>query len=981
MMSFGQVMCGIAHGDLVRVTRTLNPMACHNIDMVEHFANCGWTNQLSLAHVNVQSLNHNYDSVRDVLLETGFDVFALSETWLGDAKNASYYPVDGYRLVAGSSAYTNGAGVAIYVKSAIDCRVVLSDICSGLDIDAICVELKIGTETILISSLYRHFRCSQIQCISSLDDLFQALHITGKNFFLLGDINIDLLTRSSIAKRYEGLLSAHGLFQCINKPTRVTPYSSTLIDHIITNSRQSIAMSDSYFAAISDHNVVACRISLPKPQISNAASVQIVRDMRNYDAERYLQSLAWVPFHHVRGDDANAMASQFMSILLPVVDEHAPLAIRHFDHAAKRPKPPSDNLIDAWTTAKKYHHWRYKHLGIKDAYPCFAHFRKLIKQRLKQLRTEKTAQDLASCSDSKEIWRVSKRVCGLTDGRAIPLVNLEEAAVHFGTVGDKTAQAAQLLNVNNVSFQSFMSSDQASNVSFAFDDVTEADIYSAVAALKDKAPGEDAISRKLILHALPVIVYPLKRIFNASLRTGTFPSVWKHALVTLIYKSGEKNKPVSYRPISLLALFGKILEYIVNQKIRSFLEENNRLPKTQSGFRLGHSTETALMKLFSDMCSAIDRKRIFMVLSLDFSKAFDTVDHAILAHKLEYHGIRGTALNWFKSFLADRTQQIRVGDNLSRRFSVSTGVPQGAILSPLLFTLFTSDLPSCLQHCSHYAYADDTQLAYDANTQDMSSAIQMMERDFENVVQWSSSNLLKLNVSKTEFFVAHSRYITLQPVHLTLGGNLFEPKPCIRILGVLFDRNLTFENHANAISAKVTGFLRMLASRRKYLPRFTLKLLVNAYVSSRIQYCLSFLGTSPAVLKRYQLLQNFAVRTIFGLPKFSHVSNLRESLDWRTVAEEADYRFGILMWKSIRGTSPAYLHIELENFAPTHEFDTRSEQLRRPPSNNRYGDCVFGTRCVDFYNDSQDKTIWNMNFAKFRRKLQKLIIEARAVDL
>jgi hypothetical protein len=259
----------------------------------------------------------------------------------------------------------------------------------------------------------------------------------------------------------------------------------------------------------------------------------------------------------------------------------------------------------------------------------------------------------------------------------------------------------------------------------------------------------------------------------------------------------------------------------------------------------------------------------------------------------------------------------------------------------------------------------------------MSLAIQMMEKDFENVVQWSSSNLLKLNVSKTDFFVAHSRSIALQPVHLTLGGNYFEPKPCIRILGVLFDRHLTFENHANTISAKVTGFLRMLASRRKCLPRFTLKLLVNAYVSSRLEYCLSFLGTSPTVLKRYQLLQNFAVRTIFGLPKFSHVSNLRESLDWRTVAEEADYRFGILMWKSIRDTSPAYMHIELADFAPPHDFDTRSEQLRRPPSNNRYGDCVFENRCVDFYNDCQDKTIWNMTFAKFRRKLRKQI-QARA---
>jgi hypothetical protein len=694
-------------------------MANNNIYTIEHFANCGSNNQFSLAHVNVQSLNHNFDSVRDVLLETGFDVFALSETWLGDAKNANYYRIDGYNLVAGTAKYTHGAGVAIYVKSSIDCRVVLSDICSGLDIDAVCVEVKIGTDVILISSVYRHFRCSQTACISNLDDLFQALHISGKNFYLLGDINIDLLARSSIARRYDEMLTAHGLFQCITKPTRITPYSSTLIDHIITNNRQSIAMSDSYFAAISDHNVVACRIFLSKPSNANAPAVQVVRDMRNYDGEVYLQSLAWVPFHHITGDDTDAMASQFMSNFLPVVDAHAPLMIRQSSNATKRPNVPNDDLIAAWTTAKKYHHWRYKYLGIREAYVCFAHFRKIIKQRLKHLRSEKAFQDVATCSEPKDIWRVSKRVCGLSENRTIPMVDLEEAATHFGSVGHKTAQAAQLLNVNNVSFQNFMSPDQACDVSFAFDDVTEADIYSAVAALKDKAPGEDAISRKLILHALPIIVYPLKRIFNASLRSGTFPSVWKHALVTLIYKSGEKDKPVNYRPISLLALLGKILEYIVNRKLRSFLEQNHRLPKTQSGFRLGHSTETALTKLFNDICSAINQKKIFMVLSLDFSKAFDTVNHDILAYKLEHHGIRGTALNWFKSFLTGRTQQVRVNGNQSSKFPVNTGVPQGAILSPLLFTLFTSDFPSCLRYCAHYAYADDTQLAYEVSTDDI----------------------------------------------------------------------------------------------------------------------------------------------------------------------------------------------------------------------------------------------------------------------
>jgi hypothetical protein len=950
-------------------------MANNDIDRIENFVQCAQPNGYQLAHANVRSINRNFESMRDILLATSFDIFTLSETWLGDGDRAKYFQIDGYRLVTACSDYTRGSGVGIYIKSDIEFEVVCTDVCSGMDIDALCVRVKAGNSNFIVVAAYKHFRCSYATCMSNLEELFQALHLTGNDFYILGDLNIDLLGHSSEAVQYRHLLNAYGLSQCLTKPTRIARSSQTLIDHVITNNVMNVIMCNSYFADVSDHNIITCSVDLPKLAPNDPEPTQETRDMRAYNTESYLQSLAWTPFHHIQGDDVDGMAVAFVNYFLPVVDAHAPRLVRTCGTRSARPRIPHDPLLSSWTTAKNYHHWRYKFLGIAEAYVSFDYYRKIIKQRVRHLRAQQSVNHVSALKDPKRQWEAAKKVCGLSTNRTIPTVNLDVAADHFSSVGVKTAQMARSANVKNVSFESFLPSDAECAACFAFSEVDESDIYAAVSMLKNKAPGEDGISKRLIEDALPIIVHPLKRIFNASLTNGTFPAVWKHAVLTLIYKSGDKDKPVSYRPISLLSLFGKILELIASWKLRGFLEDQNRFPVSQSGFRRQHSTETALMKLFSAMSSSLDQQKVFMLLSLDFSKAFDTVDHIILVRKLEFHGIRGTALAWFRSFLSGRTQQIIVNGSRSRKFNVTTGVPQGAILSPLLFTLFTSDLPLALKHCTHYAYADDTQLAYCAEPRDMHFAVAKMEQDFACIAQWSASNLLKLNVSKTEYFIAHSDRLNFTPASLTLDGVVFAPKPSIRILGVYFDTHLKFDTHANTIASKVTGFLSMLAARRRHLPRAVLKTIINSYVSSRLMYCISFVGTAPSVLRRFQLLQNFAVRTIYGLNKFSHVSQLRNSLGWLTISELTKFHFGVLMWKCIHGQAPAYLSLCLNNFTPPHDHNSRVPTLRAPLANNRHGANIFESRCVRMYNSTNDKRIWAAGLSAFRRKLAKEITD------
>ena len=372
----------------------------------------------------------------------------------------------------------------------------------------------------------------------------------------------------------------------------------------------------------------------------------------------------------------------------------------------------------------------------------------------------------------------------------------------------------------------------------------------------------------LVLDYLDILITPITSIINASL------NFFKQAYVTPILKKSSLDKEIlkNYRPVSNLNFISKILERVVAVQLQTHLDEAGLMTAFQSAYRKHHSTESALLNIHNDIFLNMAKGSVTALTLLDLSAAFDTIDHTILLERLNVHyGISELALGWFKSYLSGRTHSVKVGNTLSHPAALQYGVPQGSVLGPILFFLYTNPISSIIHSDSsinHHFYADDTQLYITLTPTNFSHTIQKLKNCLSDIQNFMSANKLKLNPEKTEFILMgckNNRKQLLPHFPINILGNQVSPAQSVKCF--------SFSDHVSHVIKSTRVHARDLYRIRPLLDLNTSVLLANALVSIRLDYCNSlFLSLTDFELRRLQLVQNSLCRVVTRSSKYCHIT-------------------------------------------------------------------------------------------------------------
>ena len=454
-----------------------------------------------------------------------------------------------------------------------------------------------------------------------------------------------------------------------------------------------------------------------------------------------------------------------------------------------------------------------------------------------------------------------------------------------------------------------------------------------------------------------------------SITSGSFPDSFKHSIVTPLLKKPtlDKEQLSNYRPVANLSFLSKLTERIVKARLDSHFASNSLYNKFQSAYTKFHSTESTLLSLHDYLIRAMSRQQLTCLCLLDLSAAFDTIDHSILLHRLRtWFGIHGTPLQWFQSYLSSRSFSVLIDGTKSSFFPMSFGVPQGSVLGPLLFTIYTTPLSSLLSASptQHHLYADDTQLYLTFSPSSFSSTIETLQNTIQAVANWMSANLLSLNPSKSEFMVVGlpKQLSKLAQPSLSMPDNIILlPVQSAHNLGFVLDCNLTLAHQISSLTKSCFYHIRDLRRIRKSLDLQTASIIASSLIHSKLDYCNSlYLNLPSSQTHRLQLIQNAAARAVTNTRKHHHISPALKSLHWLKIQERIHYKVLSLTYTALQFRQPAYLHDLLTIQPPRCTRSSDLVTLQRPPTSSR----LKITNRSFFY---QAPALWNSLPASLRQ--------------
>ena len=851
---------------------------------------------LKIVQMNCRSILNKIDEIRYTFSDV--DILSCSETWLNDMIDDRMISMPGMNMfrwdrcngTSNDVSKKRGGGVACYIKHSLnlDCQLMLPLTYTTCDIELMTLRCTYNYgKKFNMLSIYRPPNGSIEQFFQILSDVIIENSLLDTELWLLGDLNIDFLKRDDPnTRKLFDFLRLTGLKQHILKPTRITGFTKSCIDHIITNIDNSkVSAVGVLNDVISDHYPIF--ICIKKKRNSTEFRKIKGRTYKNYDKEIFQTLIThenWNPFYVLTNP------IDLWNYVLNVIRKHIDIMCPIKCIRIRTNSPPwiTQEVIESINDRNHL----YSKLRAKTNEGDLSQARRARNRTNKLIFNSKSEYIKTTLDqhkdDPKKIWRILNNTLlkgeGDTSNVVFDIGNNQYSAPndsceiinsHFASVGRNLNAQFDTDNVHNT-YQNVYNIDTCdNNIVFCVDEV--------VKLVKDidvhKSSGIDFLPTFVLKDCFEKIQTQLTYLFNQSLDLGIFPESWAIATITPIPKVGNNHLVNNWRPISIVPLIGKLMEKLCTNLLNKHLGLNDILCDEQYGFRPKRSTSLAIFNYIKNITQEINLKKLVGSIYLDFAKAFDSINHELLICKLKDMGVNRKLVVWIQNYLGNGKIRTKLNDITSSTENLLCGVPQGSILGPTLFLCYINDLALMVRklRLEVSLFADDAVIF--CSNYDQYFIETRLERALKKIVEWCKKNFININISKTKFCVYGTKSRVDEVDISTIGeiGNRISRCHQYCYLGVKLDECLTLKQNYNNVLKKFSYKIYQFGKIKKYIDTSTRILVYKQTVMPLVEY-VSFMlsmNTSQELVK-LQRLQNRALRMCFNVhdPMATSVNNL-----------------------------------------------------------------------------------------------------------
>ena len=714
--------------------------------------------------MNVRSLlsKGKFDSIKNQILNSHAHIITLSETWLKKDFDNNLLSITGYDFLRLDRSWKDannnikkGGGIGIYIKKDLNYNETIfnKNNCSSSNIEIQWVEIRIeNMRRILIINTYRPPSGDYKLFNKNIFDSFSNSIIKDNtDIFIMGDMNIDMLDKSSLAKKELEITMNKLCLRNINKEyTRHSNFKNSCIDLIFSNS-DYIINNRLLDWNVSDH--MGIFVSRKKKKIINNKVKFKGRSYKNYIKEDFQWNIIdenWDKFYKL--DDPNDAWNYYKNIIINKIDNTYP--VQEFIVNEKRDPWISNELLERIIDKNRLLK-KARKSSKKEDWDIAKTSRNIVNKELSNAKKEFLIEEQNRfTNDSKKFWQSISRIlpskknnsgkitlCDKSDEEMEGKDTADYINEFFTNIGKNLAS-----KIKDEEWR-FLENESQNSINTLYTDFEEVlDLCKNIDT--SKSSGIEFLSSNVLKDAFMVTITQLVFIFNLSLSKAIFPNDWKKATIIPLFKGGNKKLVSNYRPVSLLPLPGKILEKIVHRGLTYHLENNDLLSIKQGGFRKDFSTVKSILNLTEDLFDNMNNGLVTAAVFIDLRKAFDTVDHKILLKKLRLMGIEGDLFEWCVNYLSNRMQRTLANNTHSKELLLQCGVPQGSVLGPLFFLIYVNDIVNRIGSKNINLYADDTVIYTNGN---IGTEIQENLQNLINIFsKWCRENKLSINTDKTK---------------------------------------------------------------------------------------------------------------------------------------------------------------------------------------------------------------------------------------